>query len=78
MTATDLANTHLPADAVSQLQATDPVHWIHGHGFPGQSPLVDKQAHQTRTFADTILGDSITRADIFNIADQPSMTRPQR
>ncbi|MFN8087587.1 MAG: hypothetical protein U0R81_01170 [Mycobacterium sp.] len=74
MTATDLANTHLPADAVSQLRATDPVHWIHGHGFPVNRHWWTSELTK-HELADTILGDSITRADIFNIAE-PALDDP--
>lgn len=74
MTATDLANIHLPADAVSQLRATDPVHWIFGHGFPVNRRWWTAELTK-HGLDDTILGDSITRGDIFNIAE-PALDDP--
>ncbi|WNG82393.1 hypothetical protein C6A86_001405 [Mycobacterium sp. ITM-2016-00316] len=74
MAATDLADIHLPADAVVQLRATDTIRWIHSHGSPVNSDwwTVELTKHG---LDDTILGDSITRGDIFNIA-QPALDDP--
>ncbi|MHA3019659.1 8-oxoguanine DNA glycosylase OGG fold protein [Mycobacterium sp. BMJ-28] len=74
MAATDLADIHLPASAVIELQATDPTRWIHGHGFPvnRQWWTVELTKHG---LDDTILGDSISRSDLFNIA-QPALDDP--
>ncbi|KDF02193.1 hypothetical protein Y900_025485 [Mycolicibacterium aromaticivorans JS19b1 = JCM 16368] len=74
MAATDLADIHLAAHAVVQLQAIDPVRWIHGHGFS-----VDRRwwtvELTTHGLDDTILGDHISRGDIFNIAG-PALVEP--
>lgn len=74
VTATDLADIHLPADAVVQLQAADPVRWIHGHGFPvaRQWWTIELAKHG---LDDTVLGDSISRGNIFNLAE-PARDNP--
>lgn len=74
VTATDLADIHLPADAVRQLKETDSGTWIYGHGFP-----INRQWWTTELtkhgLADTVLGDSISRGDIFGIAE-PALNDP--
>jgi hypothetical protein len=69
MAATDLADMHLPATAVAELQAVDPVEWIDHHRIDvGRSWWTGALADHD--FDDTILGETISRADIFAIADR--------
>ncbi|WP_125079501.1 8-oxoguanine DNA glycosylase OGG fold protein [Mycobacterium sp. P7213] len=74
MAATDLADIRLPPDVVIELQALDPVRWIHGHGFPITREWWTVELTK-RGLDDTILSDRISRSDIFNIA-APALDDP--
>jgi hypothetical protein len=74
MAATDLADIHLPAAAVAELQAVDTVEWIDHHSIDvGRSWWTN--ALGDHDFDDTILGETISRANIFAIAD-PALEDP--
>ncbi|WBP93210.1 hypothetical protein O6072_18385 [Mycolicibacterium neoaurum] len=67
MAATDLADIHLPTDVVAELQATDPMQWIFKHEISvNRRWWVDELTKYG--LADTILGDNISRGDIFELA----------
>lgn len=68
MAATDLADIHLPADAIAQLQTTDPVGWIHGHQVAVNRQWWTDELSK-HGLADTVLSDSISRGDIFTLAE---------
>lgn len=74
MVATDLADIHLPAGTVAQLKEADAAQWIHGH-----TVAVGRQwwtaALTEQGLDDTVLGDNISRGDIFQIAD-PALDDP--
>ena len=71
--ATDLADIH-QLTPVNWLQATDPVHWIHGRRFAVNRHWWTAELTK-HGLSDTILSDSITRGDIFNIAE-PALDDP--
>lgn len=74
MPATDLADIHLPTVAVNELRNADQVEWVDGHTI-----AVGRQwwtnALTERGLKDPILGEKISRADIFAIAD-PALNDP--
>lgn len=74
MTATDLADINLPTNVVAELRATDHAQWIDGHTI-----AVGRQwwtaALTEQGLDDTILSETISRADIFAIAD-PALDDP--
>ncbi|MEZ0051930.1 hypothetical protein ABIA30_002942 [Mycobacterium sp. MAA66] len=74
MAATNLADVRLPDNAVAEIHAASPVQWIDEHavvvGHRWWTATLTKYGLQ-----DTILGDTISRADIFALAD-PAVDDP--
>ncbi|MCV7382223.1 hypothetical protein H7K14_00065 [Mycolicibacter longobardus] len=68
MTATPLTDIHLPEQAVAELRSADVAEWIHGHAIPVGRPWWT-QTLTAHGFADTLIGETIRRADIFALAD---------
>ncbi|WP_109519561.1 hypothetical protein [Mycolicibacter heraklionensis] len=68
MTATPLTDIHLPMLGTTQLRSVDVAEWIYGHAIPADRRWWT-QALAAHGFADTLIGDTICRADIFALAD---------
>lgn len=67
MTPTPLTDIHLPGQAVIALRNTDFAEWIHGHAIPIGRPWWT-QTLTAYGFADTLVSETIRRADIFDLA----------
>jgi hypothetical protein len=68
MTATPLADIHLPERALTELRGVDADEWIHNHAIPVGRPWWT-QTLSDHGLEDTLTGETIRRADIFALAD---------